>query len=490
MRTASRSAAKSVEWAFYVLAGFIVLAFLTGGGARADIQSLLLLRPVAAFLLVFGWFRIDRSHVRAAQLPLAAAGGFLLLILVQLVPLPPFAWTHLSGREWVAALALDVGIEQPWRAINLMPDLGWNSFFAGLVPLAGLTWVALLQARWHDRVLSLLICLGLASVVLSVFQVVGDGQGWLHFYAVTNAGATGLFANRNHQALLIACLFPMLAAWASLTPRTQEQWKIRAYGAGVVGLFLVPLLLLTGSRAGVAGAAIGIAGGVWLFNRPEGLIAPRRRGGERTGIRTHIAIAAALLVTMAVGVTIAASRARALERIFDGNVMNDQRSEIWQKTWSLIVQYFPWGSGFGTFDGIFRRAETNSDLTRYYINHAHNDVLEVLMEGGAFAALLMAIAMVLWARKAFQIVFPDRQRKYEPDGLAKLGVVLTFILFIGSLFDYPLRVPSLALLFSIAGFWMFRPVPHPAIDRFEPVGRSGRKTSASGTDMTKATAPL
>src|SRR3546814_18783044 len=63
---------------------------------------------------------------------------------------------------------------------------------------------------------------------LGLAQVIGPRDGPLYLYEITNNGsAVGLFANRNHQAALLACLFPMLAVYASIDHPSAERMRLK-----------------------------------------------------------------------------------------------------------------------------------------------------------------------------------------------------------------------------------------------------------------------
>ena len=57
--------------------------------------------------------------------------------------------------------------------------------------------------------------------------------------------------------------------------------------------------------------------------------------------------------------------------------------------------YFPFGSGLGSFDPVYRAVEPLTAVTASYFNHAHDDALELLVETGAFGMAVLA-AFALW----------------------------------------------------------------------------------------------
>ncbi|MFI2901517.1 O-antigen ligase family protein, partial [Klebsiella aerogenes] len=70
---------------------------------------------------------------------------------------------------------------------------------------------------------------------------------------------------------------------------------------------------------------------------------------------------------------------------------------------AMIRIYFPAGSGFGGFDTIFRVHEPYALLKPTYFNHAHNDWLEILLDGGLPAALLLVVALGWWLRASIRV---------------------------------------------------------------------------------------
>jgi hypothetical protein len=92
-------------------------------------------------------------------------------------------------------------------------------------------------------------------------------------------------------------------------------------------------------------------------------------------------------------------------------------------------------------------------LDQTYVNHAHNDWLEIVMTGGASAILLAGIAIVVWLRFTWAL-FSLRGRQGRDVTVGKLGALIIFMLAVASIADYPLRVPSLAAMLVIAAIWM------------------------------------
>jgi O-antigen ligase len=168
----------------------------------------------------------------------------------------------------------------------------------------------------------------------------------------------------------------------------------------------------------------------------------------------------AALVILSIGLGIAAilsGRAVAVDRFLGGlaNAELDQRLRVAPTILRIIEDFFPFGSGFGTFDPVFRIYEPESNLIPRFLNHAHNDLFELAMTGGLLAILALAIFVLLVFRRSVLAFFPLRNR--NPDLFARLGAIMIWILLLASVVDYPLRTPFMATVFVIACGWLFVP---------------------------------
>src|SRR3546814_9667270 len=84
----------SASTALFFLVG---AAFLLGGGARSDVTSLLLLRPLAVLVLAIGLLALTPTASRRFR-PLWWFGGASAgLVLLHLMPLPPAIWSAFPG---------------------------------------------------------------------------------------------------------------------------------------------------------------------------------------------------------------------------------------------------------------------------------------------------------------------------------------------------------------------------------------------------------
>jgi O-antigen ligase len=391
--------------------------------------------------------------VKAYRFLFGMAAAIFALVLSHLIPLPPSVWGALPGRGIITEIDKVAELGAVWRPISMVPSATWNALYSLFVPLAVLILGAQLSREDRFRLLPWVLGLGLFSGLWGILQVIGDPQGPLYLYRVTNNGAAvGLFANRNHQAILLASLFPMLAVYASTSVRSEEQAAVRSWLAIGAGFVLVPLLLVTGSRAGLILGVVGLLSTVLVYKRPSDLTPKKRKGGK-----LDLRYAAAGFGVLCLGaLTIIMSRAEAFQRLFAAGQGEDERLKVWVPIAEMAWKYFPFGSGIGSFVEVYQIDEPYELLSPEYFNHAHNDWLEVYMTVGLPGLILLALAFYAVLRTSWTL-FRTPIEEGRALRFARLGVIVLLILALGSIGDYPLRTPTLAAVFVIAALWLAGP---------------------------------
>jgi O-antigen ligase len=103
-----------------------------------------------------------------------------------------------------------------------------------------------------------------------------------------------------------------------------------------------------------------------------------------------------------------------------------------------VAEFFPLGSGMGSYPDVMR-AFYPSGIGRQ-INHAHNDYIEWLFEGGLLAALLVVLFLVLYLVR-WRALWAERNWHSLHMMQVGAGVGLLLILLHG-LTDYNLRIPA------------------------------------------------
>ncbi|GAD50851.1 O-antigen polymerase family protein [Caenibius tardaugens NBRC 16725] len=429
---------------FWGLCGLLLACFCFGGSARADVGALIFLRPLAIVLLGFGLVRLTIDDIRAHAFAFSLAFVILGMLLLQLVPLPPVFWQALPGRDLVAQIDQTAGLGTIWRPFSLVPSGTRNAFFAALVPFAALVLGSQLSHRERRLLLPVILLAIGVTALIGLLQTLGPAEGPLYFYAITNNGASvGIFANRNHQAVLLAIALPML--WVFLS-----QNRLQRYLGVLLGIFIGLLVLVTGSRSGLLCAILALVLLPFLTLKPADQ--PIKSTGQVLRVAPWILLTGLGLIFA--GFALWLGRAIAWERLQESTAEGEWRLAALPVVRDMIMQYFPAGGGAGSFAELYQRSEPDSLLTNAYFNHAHNDWLEVLVTDGVAGAAILLAAVLAYCRGVKRALasglFPrDRGEQYQ-----RLGLVVVALLALASISDYPLRTPFLACVFVLAVLWM------------------------------------
>ena len=438
--------------------GLLLVCFLFGGGSSAQVKSILIVRPAAAIALAVGLLTFRMSDFRANRFIILFLVAVIGLTIIHLLPLPPAVWASLPGRDIAVQTLAVADLQQPWRPISLVPFRTWNALFSLIVPAAAIVLTVQCSSREKMRLLYLILGIGGLACALSVLQVVLRDR-IVFFYDMTNFGsAVGLFANRNHNAAFLACILPMFAVLAAIPdPEARAKRDLHRGLKGrhviaIAGMLVVfPLILVAGSRAGLVLAVVAAISSCLIYESIVGVPGEPTRY-RRSRLRVYGM--AAVLILCAIGVFAYFSRAEALARFSalgqQGSI--DERIDYWRPLPAIIWHYWPTGSGIGSFVEIFQVAEPLDTLTATYLNHAHNELLEIAVVAGLPGLLLIAVAIVAFVIAAYRLIRIGRTPDQDV-ALARLGLTIILIMALGSLVDYPLRTPALVALFAVAVVW-------------------------------------
>lgn len=426
---------------FAMLVGLLLILWVAGGASRADVAGQIVVRS-------FAWLSIVSAlllgHWKwSGRLP-AVAWFFiatLALALLQLVPLPPAVWSALPGHAFLGDAAIIVSQPQPWRPIAIVPGAAWNATASLVVPGAMLLLAMQVDEQERARLQAVLLILVVCSTIVGLLQFSGAGFN-NPLVNGTPGQVSGTFANRNHFALFIAMGCVLAPAWAFQGGR-RPHWR-GPVALGLVLLFTLSILA-SGSRAGMILGLIALGMGLLLTLRPL-----------RRELRRYPRWVAPALLTAVIAVIVgfvllsfAADRAASISRAIAIEGDKDMRTRGLPTVLAMLRSFFPVGSGFGGFDPMFRIHEPYNLLKLTYFNHAHDDFLEIVMDGGVLGALLIAAALLWWG------IASIRAWKMDGDGLeTRLGSALLLLVFVASVFDYPARTPMMMATITLGALWL------------------------------------
>jgi O-antigen ligase len=415
------------------------LLWLAGGASRADTLGQVFVRGGCWAILIAAILAGPRPTIGRARPLLFLLLAVIILPVIQLIPLPPDWWQSLPGR----AILLIPGEAVPWRPWTMTPDATRNALASLVVPAT--TFVVLVQAnerayRWMPTILLTMIA---AAVLLGLLQFSGAGFN-NPLLNDTPGVVSGVFANRNHFALLLAIGCLVAPVWA-FADREALRWRGPLAG-GLVILFVLTILA-TGSRAGMLLGALALTLGLALVGRR---LRRRLSGGPAWLLPAFVAVAV-LVVGSFVALSFFADRADAIKRLVALESGEDMRARALPTVLEMIRTYMPFGSGFGGFDPIFRIHEPFNLLKPTYFNQAHDDYLGIALDGGVLGVVVLAAGLLWWLVATGRV-----WRMPVTDDVihARLGSGVIFLVLVASATDYPARTPTIMAILVVAALWL------------------------------------
>lgn len=405
----------------------LAVAFMVGGGGvGAGLANLLVQLAALACLAANGprvWQFIS-SGPRPLVILLALTIG---LPLVQLVPLPPALWQTLPGRELVREAHAVAGLGDIWFPASLDRGRTLVALFGTLAPGAIIAIGMTLDRAGMLKLAQTALALVMISLIAGIIQLSsGNTAGMIQGDAHVQSVLYGQFANRNSTGLMFVCSIPLLAGLALATRRTD-----RAIVATVLGSLLALGTFLTQSRSSMVILAIVLIVlvpyllRVFLARRPEADRTARRSWG-------WISLGMGLLMAAAASLSFVAGGrvAQSIERF---QLLDSDRPEMWEDGIYAARQYWPIGSGTGTFDEVFQVHESLEYISPRTAGRAHNDFIELAIESG-LGGLALMVGWLAWCGHAALRTGPPEERRL------RLMAGLAAVCFpIQSVLDYPLR---------------------------------------------------
>jgi O-antigen ligase len=417
------------------VAPLYLFACLILGGSAQGIWANMLLQLFGIVLLAWAVLKLAREPIgrRARQL-LTLAILALLVIALQLVPLPASLWPHLGGRDALAADYRILGMSVPWLPLSLAPYESLATVMKLIPPLALFCVIVRLRAYKPSWLATSLVAGTVAGVLLGALQVTNHNYAaspW-YLYEQSNFGvATGFFANANHMAILLVVTLPFLAAllvWAR--GLASQHGSAIAVMATVTGLVVFVGIVLNRSLA-----AYGLVIPVLVASAL--LLLPQRSGLKKTGL----AIATLLLVAAVAFISTRAIHAEDPRHPASTSV--ETRAAMFQTTARALGDFMPFGSGLGTFQRVYRMYESRNQVTNEYVIHAHDDYLELLLELGVAGMLLMLAFLAWWALAAV-----EAWRSAESGPFGRAASIASAAILVHSLVDFPLRTAAINAVFA------------------------------------------
>jgi O-antigen ligase len=376
-------------------------------------------------------------------------GIVVLWAVMQFTGLTPESWYHpLWGetQQVLAAGGYKGGVESA-VAVNSAASYQAMVRFLGYVACFWLTYF--IAARSDDAKLLLRVFIaaallyaiyGLALEILGLKQIL-----WYPKVSYVD-NLTSTFVNRNSYASYAGMGLVAAAGYVALRwRRAFDRFDPRAWGRDFLQIFVarelvwaaLPLvifaaLLLAESRMGFLSALVGL----FVF-------------GLAFAINQHvrlwkIGVMVAVLLVIVGGLFVLGGSGLSA-RLQETQLADDAQARltVYEITADAIATN-PWlGYGWGNFDSAFRQFNTVN--VQGIFHKAHSDWLEIPMELGVPAALLLLLVYLTLGWRCWQGVLQRRK-----DGIySAIGLAVLVTLGIHSLIDFPLQIPANGMTFAV-----------------------------------------
>ncbi len=431
---------------FGIYAGFVVLlAMLFGGSGQSGLWSNVIVQLAALPLLGWALYRLMTDQVQPGRPGIYILLAIVALPLFQLIPMPPLLWSEIPGRKEIVSVYEVAGMLLPWLPISFDPAATWRSLLS-LIPAAAI-FLAMLSLNKKERVviIGIILVVVIASIPLDLLQLMGGEDSPLRFFAITVATrAVGFFANSNHNAALLYCAIPFAAALAIGFARDYHR---RWLGVAFVSGFLIAIMVglaVTYSRAGMA---LGFIAGLSCLALAWRLTPEKsRRTILLIGVGANLL---AVLIAFQFGFVALSQRA-------EEQGLTDLRWPVAAVTLQAASSNLPLGTGFGTFVPVYEMFAPPKILGQSYVNHAHDDWLELSLEGGV-PGLVVVFLFLCWFTIAGIRIWRNQNAGEEAldRALARASSIAIILLLVHSALDYPLRTPTIMTLFAVSCALMF-----------------------------------
>ncbi len=387
-----------------------------------------------------------RGGLALPAVPLWPALALLAVGLIQLVPLPPALHAILapgSCSVWHPGEPAAANVLGPGpHPISVDPGstLRWLALTGGLLLLALASAPALARSHTALRAVVAVSIGGLAVSTFGIFARARFGSLLYGRIPVPTVSPFGPFVSKNHFAgyvematllcfgLVLGLADPERASGSG----RDERRSSRALLALVAALAMALGVLISSSRGGVFSL---VAGGLALLGGWLGL---RRSSASRGGARWIAALGLVVLITA----LFAAVLPREVHDRMRSTAGASFRVDTWRDALRTAAASPLVGQGMGAFHDAFPRFKRSHGAIR--VEHAENDYLEVLVDGGVLGLGLALGALLVVGGLSLNGLWRSADPLLRGIGIGALAGLAA--LAVHSALDFNLRIPSNAAL--------------------------------------------
>ena len=409
----------------------LLAALWLGGGVTQDSTSMdewLQLLALPVLWMSVRVLLVEFPADRLSRCGIGLAVALILLLALQLLPLPASVWNLPAARGALTQDLQQAGVDTLRRHWSLAPAATEQGLWALLPALACFFAAITLDKSQRRRVLQVVIALAAFNVLFAFFQAGLPLDSELRLYDF-DAGFGGLFANTNHQAT--ACITGMVLATGLGAEARFRALREGAHPHAAWGYFLLAGVFLLAIPLSTSRAGMSIALPALVLTLVLSGAVPLRRMKRN---KATLGMAAGMVLLMLLGMQ-AALGWMAID------LAEEQRHVFAEITFQLGLAHAPLGSGVGSFVPLFAAASPLQMQEAYYVNHAHNEYAQWWLETGWLGMLLLVGVLAVLA-VAVKRLLQQRRRGSQVILAASAWVAVAAVLA-HSWADYPLRTLSL-----------------------------------------------
>ncbi len=443
----------------------LLAALWLGGGVTQDSTSMdewLQLLALPVLWMSVRVLLVEFPADRLSRCGIGLAVALILLLALQLLPLPASVWNLPAARGALTQDLQQAGVDTLRRHWSLAPAATEQGLWALLPALACFFAAITLDKSQRRRVLQVVIALAAFNVLFAFFQAGLPLDSELRLYDF-DAGFGGLFANTNHQAT--ACITGMVLATGLGAEARFRALREGAHPHAAWGYFLLAGVFLLAIPLSTSRAGMSIALPALVLTLVLSGAVPLRRMKRN---KATLGMAAGMVLLMLLGMQ-AALGWMAID------LAEEQRHVFAEITFQLGLAHAPLGSGVGSFVPLFAAASPLQMQEAYYVNHAHNEYAQWWLETGWLGMLLLVGVLAVLA-VAVKRLLQQRRRGSQVILAASAWVAVAAVLA-HSWADYPLRTLSLmsttaalagVMLAALADIGQRRHMPEDVRDQAAP----------------------
>ena len=414
-----------VEQISAVLIGFLLITipFMMGDYKELARLEIVIVGMLLWVLLLWNGFAIFYEYKILSIftfLSLAAIGLYA-------VPFPVEFIESLPGRE--VYKSVEEYNELTLKTISLIPqDTLLTLVYASAMVAVFFTMLGFS----YQAIEKLLFVLGGIVVFQAALGIIQYASGVDHFYiGMQEHGntASGTYRNRDHYVALLEMAIPFIVAFMSIKTKNQKSEILigRVLGLSIVLILVVVASILSGSRAGIALAILGLMLSIFIMSMQYGKL------------KSFGFIAATFIVVIGVAANIGVV---SIINRFSVDPLEDLRWQIFNASEVAIQSMWPFGSGSGTFPEVFRMYQP-LDMPKF-INHAHNDYYELIFDLGFLGVGIIAAIIFIYVFRWLALLKSRSDNKIQIAAGVSIG-----LLMLHSYFDFNLYIPYNTLVAAV-----------------------------------------